>query len=398
MVDHAPAQPEAAPGQARIALAHDWLCGMRGGEAVLERLVRLCGQLGQTDRLYTMFDDGRPLAPGIDATPRTVSPLGRLPAGLRRWLLPLYPWAVGRLSAALSRRQREAPVDLLVSTSSAAIKGLRPPPGVPHVCYCHAPARYVWSVAEEYASGRGPAALARRLGLRLARGPFRSWDRRSAARVSHFVANSAHTAGEIKRCFGREARVVHPPVRTDFFTPDPATLREDFWLFVAALEPYKRADLAIEAARLAGAKLLVVGDGSDAPRLRAGLSRGRAHDPPPHTTVQFFGRVSDERLRDLYRRARVLIFPQVEDFGITAVEAQACGCPVVARRRGGALDTVVEGQTGAFFDEPDPRSIVRAVEACPDNPDACRENAGRFSTEAFDRAMHALLAEVLISR
>lgn len=378
-----------APGRAsrpRIALAHDWLCGYRGGEAVLERIALLAPQIGEIDRLYTLFDDGRPLAPTIDAIAREVSALGDLPDAARRWLLPLYPLGVAELSAALESRHAERPLDLLISTSSAAIKGLRAPRGVPHLCYCHAPARYVWSIADEYAAGRGPGARARRAGL-AAFGPvFRAWDRATASNVTAFLANSRHTADEIARCYGRSARVVHPPVRTAYFTLDSAVQREDFWLFVGALEPYKRVDLAMEAAAAAGARLKVVGGGS----LLEGLRRrgGAGH-------VEVLGRVDDDKLRGLYRRARVLLFPQIEDFGITAVEAQACGCPVVARRAGGALDTVLDGVTGRLFEGVDAAAIVRAALECPSDSRACRSNAERFAEHVFEARMLAEMRSML---
>lgn len=362
----------------RFALAHDWLCGYRGGEAVLERIATVAIQTGHVDRLYTMFDNGRPLAPTIDTLSRRVSPLGALPDIWRRWLLPLYPLAVGALSQALRTRQKQSPVDLLISTSSAAIKGLRPPPGVPHLCYCHAPARYVWSVQTEYGGGRSMQDRLRAAGLAAVGRSYRWWDRSTAANVTTFLANSNHTAAEIKRCFGRDAEVVFPPVRTGFFTPDSTMPREEFWLFAGALEPYKRADLAAEAAQLAGVKLVVVGHGSIEPTLR------QRYQP---RGIEFLGRVSDERLRDLYRRARLLVFPQIEDFGITAVEAQACGCPVVARRAGGALDTIVAGQTGVFFDDAEPDAIADAAAACPDDPIACRANAERFAESVFEQHM-----------
>ncbi|MFG0259399.1 MAG: glycosyltransferase [Phycisphaerales bacterium JB041] len=368
-------QPGAHP---RFALAHDWLCGYRGGEAVLERIASLAQRAGGIDTLYTMFDDGRSLAPTTDLLPRCVSPLGRLPGSWRRWLLPLYPLAVGSLSGRLRSRQRRSPVDLLISTSSAAIKGLRPPAGVPHLCYCHAPARYVWSVRDEYDGGGRLTDLARAAGLAAYGGIFRAWDRRTAANVSTFLANSSHTAAEIQRCFGRTAHVVFPPVRTEFFTPDPSTPREDFWLFAGALEPYKRADLAAEAALAAGKRLVIVGSGSLDGALRA------RYEP---RGVEFTGRVTDEQLRDLYRRARLLLFPQIEDFGITAVEAQACGCPVVARDRGGALDTVIAAETGSFFSETSAAAIAAATETCPADASACRANAERFAESVFDASM-----------
>lgn len=370
----------------RFALAHDWLCGFRGGEGVLERIALVAGALGEVDCLYTMFDDGRPLAPAVDALRHEVSGLRLLPGRARRWLLPLYPGAVGGLSRRIARRQRTRPIDLLISTSSAAIKGMRAPPGIPHLCYCHAPARYVWSVREEYSGGGGAGAGLRGLGLAAISPWYRAWDRRSAANVTRFLANSWHTAGEIARCFGREAAVVPPPVRTVFFTPDASVEREDFWLFVGALEPYKRADLAIASARAAGAHLKIVGAGSVARRLRRSWGG---------SGVEFLGRVPDEALLGLYRRARLLVFPQIEDFGIAAVEAQACGCPVVARRAGGALDTVIEGRTGSFFDAALPGAVAAAAARCPSDTRACRENAERFGESAFDSAIRAEIAAAL---
>ncbi len=383
MVDH----PIDTPPTPRIALAHDWLCGFRGGEAVLDRIARLCAQIGRVGPLYTMFDDGRPLAPAIDALNRTTAPLNSIPGAsgsLRRWLLPAYPSAVASLSRSLQREHAREPFDLLVSTSSAAIKGLRPPDGVPHVCYCHAPARYIWSRTDEYedASLKGRV---RGAALRAYAPTFKRWDKRTAEHVTTFIANSTHTAREIERCFGRTSEVIHPPARTDFFTLDANVVRTEAWLFVGALEPYKRADLAIEAANRAKHALRIIGGGSDEQRLRALAG----------PTVEFLGRVSDERLRDEYRRARVLLFPQVEDFGIVAVEAQACGLPVVARGEGGSLDSVSADQTGVHFQGATAESLLEAIERAPSDERACRANAERFSEDAFDRKMESLIRGAL---
>ncbi|MBX3361517.1 MAG: glycosyltransferase [Phycisphaeraceae bacterium] len=189
----------------------------------------------------------------------------------------------------------------------------------------------------EYAGGGGLSVAALR-----AYGPlFRRWDRQTASNVTRFIANSSHTARLIERAYGRESTVIFPPVRTSFFTPDPFTMRSKSWLVVAALEPYKRVDLAIRAAGLAKRRLIVAGEGS----MRARLE-GIAREDAPGLVV-FEGRVTDERLRELYRTAELLLFPQIEDFGIIACEAMACGMPVVARRAGGALDIVRDGVTGA---------------------------------------------------
>jgi glycosyltransferase involved in cell wall biosynthesis len=342
----------------RIALAHDWLCGFRGGEAVVERLARLVLEGFEPAGLYTMFDEKAPMRPAIDALRArggvAASPLNGLPgaAGVRRWMFPAYPWAVQRLGARLVRDHERRPIDLLISTSSAAIKGLRPPRGVPHLCMCFAPARYVWSRGDEYAGGL------RGLGLRLAGDRFRRWDRATAAHVTRFVGISRHIQSEIRRCYGCEAGVLYPPTDTGFYTPAPVR-RQGFWLSVGALEPYKRVDLAIRAAGLAQRRLVVVGTGSMERALR------RIAGP----TVEFAGRVDDHRLRDLYRTATAFIFPQIEDYGIVAIEAQACGLPVVAFRA-------------------TPESLVAAADRLPgDCADACRRNAERFSAEVFDAAM-----------
>ncbi len=335
--------------------------------------------------MLTMFDDGRPLTPAIDALPRVVSPIGRL-GGLsrraRRHLLPLYPWAVSRLSSSLRSIHARRPVDLVVSTSSAAIKGLVSPPGVPHLCYVHSPPRYLWSQGQAY----GRSGLLTRLGL-AASGPWlRRWDAASASRPTTLLANSSHTASLIRAAWRRESRVLHPPVRTDFFGDAPAIARDGSWLVVCALEPYKRVDLAIEASTLAGVRLVIVGDGSLASSLR--------RQAPPN--VEFRGRVDDATLRDLYARSSALIHPQVEDFGIVAVEAQAAGLPVVALSSGGALETVVDGVTGAFFREQTAHAIVEAARRVPAECDlACREHARRFAPARFAAGFLAAVAGIL---
>ena len=368
MIDH-----QAKP---RVALAHDWLVGLRGGEFVLDRLAR---QFGPTE-LYTLVSNGVSLTDAISACRVTPSPLQRLPGAagrLRRHYLPLMPWAVGRLKV--------APCDVLISTSSAVMKSIRPPKGTPHLCYCHSPARYIWAQTEEYASGSG--GLLRKLGLELIGPAFRSWDRRTADRVTTFLANSRHTAQRIEKYFRREAQVVYPPVRTDWFTPDETIQREDWLLVVSALEPYKRTDLVVLAASQASLKLKVAGDGSQRSALTAMAG----------PTVEMLGRVDDDALRDLYRRAKALVFPQIEDFGIIPVEAQATGCPVIAFAGGGALETVTP-QTGLFFVQHSVDALLEAIAAFDQaaiDPAVCRVNAERFNEQVFDEAIRAAVDDLL---
>ncbi len=335
---------------------------------MLDRLARLFGPAP----LYTLVSDGRFLTEAIAACRVVTSPLQRFPGAAGRWrrhYLPLLPWAVERLGV--------EPCDLLISTSSAVMKSIIAPPGTPHLCYCHSPARYIWDQTAAYARGAG--GRVRGLGLQAIRRPFQRWDRATARRPTRFVANSRYTAGRIRRCFDRSAEVVYPPVRTGWFTPDPSVAREDWLLVVGALEPYKRTEVAIEAAGRAGLRLKVVGTGSQLRALRADAGAG----------VEMLGRADDRQLVDLYRRARALLFPQVEDFGITAVEAQATGCPVVAYAGGGATETITE-ETGVFFGEQTAEAVVDAIERLEGaaiDPRACRANALRFDEATFDRAI-----------
>jgi glycosyltransferase involved in cell wall biosynthesis len=400
-LDPMPMPPLASRRSLRIALAHDWLCGYRGGEAVLERLVQLTRAHHELAGLYVMFDDGRPVAPGIDAARRTCSWIGKLPGAsgpLRRWLLPAYPRAVASLSRQLEQDHQSRPIDLLITSSSAAIKGLRAPHGVPHLCYCHSPARYIWSQLDEYTrrggGGGGGSSWLRGLGLKAWKNSFQRWDQSSTSAdyVTRLLANSTYTAEQVLRCYERSAGVVFPPVRTEFFTPAIERMgdtRDDYWLYVGALEPYKRVDLALAAAKKLHHRLVIVGSGS----LRASLEREARG-----SRVEFLGRIGDDQLREHYRKARLLLFPQVEDFGIVAVEAQACGLPVVARRAGGALDSVRDGQTGVFFDEPTMESLIAATIRCPRRADAaCRVHAERFSEAAFDLAILREVTSLVMS-
>jgi len=378
-------QPPSSPGSSRplrVVIAHDWLCGLRGGEHVLDAIIRHGVSLGwDLPALLVMFDNQHPHTPAIDSLRKIVSPLGRIPIlsnRLRREFFPLYPLAIASLSARLTALHEQSPIDLVISTSSAAIKGLEMPRGssCKHLCYIHAPARYAWSLQEQYSQG----SLLRRIGLSLTTPAFRAWDLKTSANVHHFMANAHYTAAQVHRCYSREASVLYPPVRTEMFIPPSpsATKREEFWLAVSALEPYKRIDIAIAAANRLQHPLIIAGTGSQMSKLQAMAG----------PTVRFMGRVDDKTLIDLYQRARMLIFPQIEDFGIVAVEAQACGLPVLAYKDGGALDTVIDDVTGAFFESQDPDTLIEAARRVPTGSDqACRENALRFSYLAFEKGL-----------
>lgn len=369
----------------RIALAHDWTVIARGGEQVLEAIARTLTDRGHTlTHLYTMADNGASIGPVIDTLQRVVPPVGRLPGAagsLRRWMFPLYPLAVDQLSHQLACAHRREPIDLLVSTSSAAIKSLCAPPGVGHLCYCHSPARYAWSQRHDYSRG----SLLRRLGLGIYSPYFRHWDRATSARADVMLANSSHIATRIASAYHRHAEVLHPPVRTGFFTPDPSVQREPHVFVVSALEPYKRVDAAIDAAAASGRPLRIAGTGSDEPRLRAHAAR-TGHP------ITFLGRIDDEQLREEFRCAHALLYPQTEDFGITAVEAQACGTPVIALAKGGALDTVSDPDTGLLV--PNLDAFASAINRVRHDPSACRANALWFREKRFARRFIELAQSV----
>jgi glycosyltransferase involved in cell wall biosynthesis len=356
----------------RVAIIHDWLTGMRGGEKVL---AALAGIFPGAD-IFTLFYRADRVNDQINSHRIFASPLNRWPGVLRyyRNLLPLMPRAIESFDLQT--------YDLVISSSHAVAKGARVPAGVPHICYCHTPMRYLWAASDDYFQ-YGVNRLVRRPALGLFAPWLRRWDVRASQGVTQFLANSENVRGRIAHAYGREARVVYPPVDTDFFTPDPAgRAGEDYYLVVSALEPYKRIDLAIRAMQRLGRRLVVAGRGTQAATLQRIAGPG----------VEFTGWVDDERLRQLYRGCRALLFPGLEDFGMCPVEAQACGRPVIAYGRGGALESVNSRVTGLFFSEQTVDSIVNAVEAfemLDFDPAAARRNSLRFSPPNFEAGIRA---------
>jgi len=359
---------DAAP---HVAIAHEWLVVYAGSERVAEALA---GAFPGAALLTTMEVDAR--MPAILHGART-SFLQHVPGAKdhHEWMVPLMPLAWRFLPV-------PADVDAVVSSSHACAKGVRVPAGVPHVCYCHTPMRYAWDFESE--RGRFPAPIRpfARAGMRW----FRAWDRQTAERVTRFVANSEAVRGRIQRFYGRDADVVHPPVRTDYFTPGGE--RGDGFLYVGRLTGYKRPDLVVEAFRGLPYELVVVGGGSALPELRRGAP----------ANVRFVERASDEELRDLYRGARALVYPVDEDFGIVMAEAQACGTPVLGLARGGALDIVRPGQTGWLLERQDVGALQAAIRRAADedfDAAAIRRSAERFGIAHFQAAMRAVVGEVL---
>ena len=363
----------------KVALVHDWLTGMRGGEKVLEVL---CERYPDAE-LFTLLHVRGSVSPAIERLTIHTSALQRLP-GIRHYYrecLPLFPKLIEQFDLAR--------FDLVLSTSHCVAKSARAAPNAVHICYCLTPMRYAWDQFDAYFGpdrlGRPASAAMRVLMNRLAR-----WDQKTAVRANRYVAISHYVAGRIHRYYNREATVVYPPVDTDFFHPDSAVPGR-YALVVSALVPYKRLDLAIHACRIAGVPLKIVGEGPDRGRLER-RARDNKHE------VEFLGRRSNDEVRELYRRAAVVMLPGEEDFGIVPLEAQACGRPVVAYARGGALETVVAEETGLLVEEAAPAAFADAVRRAIDrrfDSTAIRRHAERFGRARFAAEMDAIVRETL---
>ncbi len=355
----------------RVAVVHDWLTGMRGGEAVLEGILDLVPGA----EIFTLFHFPGTVSPRIEERPIHTSRLQPLARRVHdyRTLLPLFPRAIRQFD--VSR------FDLVVSSSHAVAKGIDAK-GKPHVCYCHTPMRYVWDRFDDYFPRGAKRLLAKPLAASL-----RRWDVAASAGVTKFVANSRFVAERIRRFYGRDADVVHPFVDETFLRAPLAERRGEYHVVVSALVPYKRVELAVDAAIATGRRLVVIGGGP----LLAKLSRRAGPN------VQFLGSVSRDVIVERVGAARSLILPGVEDFGIVPLEAMALGTPVVALGEGGARDTVVPGATGIFFDAPAVNSLAQALDEAESRAwdrAAIRAHAAAFSRERFHRQMLDALRQV----
>jgi glycosyltransferase involved in cell wall biosynthesis len=371
--------PMKVPRPPRVALVHDWLTGMRGGEKVLE----LIGSLFPEAPIYTLFHFPGSVSPAIESHPIHTSFLQRAP-GLRthyRRYLPLFPVAIEELD--LTR------YDLVISSSHCVAKGVIPSPDAFHLCYCHTPMRYAWDQEHAYFPRRsGAGALLRSLAL----SALRTWDAASANRVNLFLANSAFVGRRIRSYYGREAEVLHPPVDVEYFTPanGKKAPEEDYCLMVSALAPYKRVELAIAACDRLGLELRIVGEGPERERLEE-LAGPR---------TRFLGRVEPRRLRELYRGARLFLQPGIEDFGIASVEALACGTPVVAVDKGGILDIVDDGRHGVLYpDWGGPSDVAEAIDKARQidfNGSDLRSRAESFSARRFTDRLQSFVSSRLV--
>ena len=359
----------------RVALIHDYLNQAGGAERVVEVLCQMFPEAP----LYTSVYDPETMPAFWRKVQIRTTFMQRLSPKLRvaKRLLPLYPVAFEKLDL--------SGYDLVLSSCSTFSKGVITPPETLHVCYCHNTTRFAW-MYPEYVAHEGLSRLQRTV-LPFVVSPLRVWDYAAAQRVDHYVANSRTTQQRIATYYRRPATIIEPPIQTAEFAGGDGIV-EPYFLIVSRLQSYKRIDLAVRAAARLGLPLRIVGRGPDEARLRRLAGTG----------VSFLGRVSDaERVRLLQRCAAVIVAGR-EDFGMVALEAQAAGRPVLAYAAGGSLETVVAGQTGAFFDEPTAESLEAALhrfDPAAYDPEACRANARRFDVEGFKRRMHDHIATLM---
>lgn len=357
----------------RIALVHDHLVQDGGAEKVLLALQ----EVFPGAPTYTLLYDPKRVSGEFASKDIRTSFLQKLPFALRKyqWMLPLMP--------AATEAHDLSQFDVVISSSSAFAKGIITRPGTVHVCYCHTPTRYLWSDTHSYVQElKAPKLL--KLGLPMLLNKLRIWDRLSADRVDRFIANSETVAGRIRKYYERGSDVIHPPVETEKFSVSDAP--GTYFLAGGRLVSYKRFDLVIQAFNRTGLPLRIFGDGPLAAEYRK-IAR---------PNIAFMGKVDDAAKAELYRNAIAFIHPQEEDFGITALESMASGRPVIAYRKGGALETVVEGVTGEFFDDQEWEELATAVirfDASKYDPRAIRRHAEVFDVKNFKRRIAAYVSE-----
>lgn len=368
---------------ARVALVHDWLTGMRGGEKVLDAICELFPDAP----LFTLVHVKGSVSARIESRQIVASLAQALPRARRfyRHYLPLYPGLVEAFDL--------DGYDLVISSSHCAVKSVVTS-GAVHVCYCHSPMRYAWDQFPEYFGPRQVGRVASRA-LRPVMAALARWDAATAHRPDRFLANSQYVAGRISRYYNRRSTVVHPPVDTDFFRPASAratrATASPAFLVVSALVPYKRLDIAIEACRKVGVPLRIAGTGPEQARLQ-GLGG---------SDVEFLGWKTNDEIRQLYRNATAVLLPGREDFGMVPVEAQACGTPVVALDEGGARETVIDGRTGVLARDRSVDAFADALRTALDtsfDSEAIRTNALRFSRERFLTQFKAAVDDAVTNR
>lgn len=365
----------------RVAIVHDWLVVLGGGEGVLREIIALFPDCDLFAVVDFLSDEDRARLFGKRATTTFIQ---KLPFANKKYrgYLPLMPFAIEQFDLSA--------YDLVISSSHAVAKGVITGPDQIHICYCHSPIRYAWDLQHQYLRQAGLTRGLKSLSARLILHYIRVWDLRTGNGVDQFIANSAYIARRIHKIYRREAIVVHPPVDVEKFT---ARLdKEDFYFTASRMVPYKRVDLIVAAfAKMPQRRLIVIGDGPEMERIRKLVG--------PNVTL--LGYQPNAVLRDHLQRARAFVFAAEEDFGILPVEAQACGTPVIAFGKGGALETVIgpddagaRAQTGLFFGEQTVPALIDAVErfeASTIDPADCSSWAENFSIEVFRAAWHGII-------
>jgi len=368
----------------KIAIVHDWLTGMRGGEKCLEVICKLYPSAD----LYTLIHIPGKVSPEIESHPIHTSLIQNLPFAKSkyRYYLPLMPFAIEAFDL--------KGYDLILSSSHCVAKSVKPGPNSLHICYCHTPMRYVWDQFNQY-FGKGKSSWLSTKVMKLIRPWLQRWDTKTSQRVNYFIANSRHVQKRIKKYYGKEAVIIHPPVDTELFTPEKTREKEDYFLIVSAFAPYKRLDLAVQAFNQLGLPFLVIGEGQDSKRLKK-LAQ---------SNIQFKGWLDNSQIRSHFAKCRGFVFCGEEDFGITLLEAQAMGRPVIALGRGGALETVIPDNktwipeteipesltskpTGVFFYEQTSDAVIKAIQNFESIESQFDSNAIRSHAQKFDLSVY----------
>jgi len=360
----------------KVAIVHYWLVNMRGGERVIETLLEMFPEAD----IYTHVYNSDAVSQIIRNRRVFTSRINRLlfAKKLYQLYMPLMPNALMEFNL--------QDYGLVISSEAGPAKGVVPNPSAYHICYCHSPMRYLWDMYHEYFRGTNPLV---RFFMKRLIPSLRIWDIASANLVDRFVTNSAFVAKRIRRIYNREAEVVYGPAPIEKFL-NVERKPADYYLFFGQVTGYKRADIAIEACIKSGRKLVLAG---------AGVKKKDARKYRKNGFVSFLGRVSDKEAADLFAGARALLYPGIEDLGLVPIEAQAAGCPVIAYRDGGALETVKENVTGLFFDEQTPESLIEAMERFEQNEvtfktrELFNSHVQKFSKAAFIERMQKVIVE-----
>ena len=382
----------------KIAIIHDWLTGMRGGEKCLEVLCKLYPSAD----IFTLLHVPGKVSPVIESHRIHTSFIQNLPfaESKYRYYLPLMPFAIETFDL--------KEYDLILSSSHCVAKSVKPGPSNVHICYCHTPMRYIWDQFDQY-FGNGKSSWFAATAIKFIRGWLQRWDVKTSRRVNHFIANSLHVKKRIKKYYNQEAAIIHPPVDTGLFTPDTNEKKENYFLIVSAFAPYKRLDLAVNAFNQLNLPFFVIGEGQDAKRLKEMAK----------TNIHFEGWLDNTQIRSYFARCRAFIFCGEEDFGITLLEAQAMGRPVIALGRGGALETVVPDSqswkletgidkiatskpTGVFFYEQTPEALIKAIQHFESiesqfDANAIRTHAQKFDVSVYTERMKTFIEKKLAS-